>query len=601
MCGLFATTRPDLWRALVPQLETKLHHRGPDAHGVWESPGGEVLMVHTRLSIIGLDGAGDQPARSRDGHVGLVFNGEIYNYRSFAQQIGDPDPRSDTAVLAELVDRCGPQAASRLRGMFAFVAWDQRTRTLTAVRDPYGIKPLYVLEHGGGGVSLCSEIPPLLLLPEARRVDPVGLAHYLAFGHTGASVTCFEAIAKVPPGTILDWRLTDHGNVQLRTSRLGQPPTSAVDLDEAMVDSVRSHLVSDVEVGIFLSGGIDSTLLAAVARELSPGLRTFTIAFPDAPGIDESAMAAANARLLGVGHTTIPVTCAHMVAAAPRFVEIHGEPFGDAAALPLTVLSTAVSAELKVVLTGEGADEMFGGYGRYRISRRVGHRAFHVTGVASRAAASWWGTRRGDRPWARGLEALAWGGGPRSHAALLGADVTAMRAAGVPFAEDVDTMARADWEGQVAPGRPEQEVARRVDLTRWLPNTYLEKTDRATMAASLEARVPYLDTAVARAAQRSPVDSDKLELRRCLERRLPGVVLPDRKKGLSVSLGQLLAGGLGAHARHELECADSVLRTWFGDSEVRSLGRRAQQSELTTYRLAMLGQWEATLSAAGLL
>jgi asparagine synthase (glutamine-hydrolysing) len=603
MCGVFATTRPDLWRAHVPEILTRLHHRGPDANGVWEAPDGSVLMVHTRLSIIGLDASGAQPATSADGRVTLVYNGEAYNYRELAAGLARQVGRSDTAVLAELVATEGPEAASRVRGMFAFVAWDATTRTLSAVRDAYGIKPLYLLRHPEGGVTLCSEVPPLLL-GGPRRVDPFGVVHYLAFGHTGPTATMFEHITKVPPGAVMQWRALPGGAMAEQASRIGPAPAgtpgdddcSATGTAAALDDSVRSHLVSDVEVGIFLSGGIDSTLIAATAGAMAPSLRTFTISFPSTPGIDESGFAEANARLLGTRHDTIPVRAPAMVAAAARFTEVHGEPFGDAAALPLTVLAQEASQELKVVLTGEGADELVGGYARYRVSSWLGHSPF-----AAAPLATWWGRRRGDRPWERAAEAVLWGGGPRSHAALLGSDLTTLADAGAPFASDIGNGMRAEWlAGPARRGRGDREVARSLDRER-LANTYLEKTDRATMACSLEARVPYLDPALATAFVGAPVDTHKTRLRAELARRLPGAVLPNRKKGLAVNLAELLDGGLAAHLYYELGSSRSVLRSVLGPEPVRALRDRCERSDLSAYRIAMLGQWETTLASSGLL
>jgi len=579
-----------------------------DASGVWEAPDGGVLMVHTRLSIIGLDASGAQPATSVDGRVTLVYNGEVYNYRELAAGLARPPGRSDTAVLAELVATQGPRAASRLRGMFAFVAWDAASRTLSAVRDPYGIKPLYLLRHPDGGVTLCSEVPPLLLA-EPRRVDPFGVVQYLAFGHTGPTATMFEHITKVAPGTVVQWRPLPDGGMAEQASRIGIAPVGEAASDgggsaamtgtgAALEDSVRAHLVSDVEVGIFLSGGVDSTLVAAVAAHMVPSLRTFTISFPDTPGIDESGFAEANARVLGTSHHTIAVRASDMVAAAARFTEVHGEPFGDAAALPLTVLAQHASRDLKVVLTGEGADELVGGYARYRVSAWLGRTPFS----AAAPLATWWGRRRGDRPWERAAEAVAWGGGPRSHAALLSSDLTTLVDAGAPFATDVATAMRAEWlTRQVGPrSGGDREAARSFDRER-LPNTYLEKTDRATMASALEARVPYLDPALTNAFSGTPVDTHKTRLRAELARRLPSAALPNRKKGLAVNLAHLLDGGLDAHLRYELGSSGSVLRSVLGAEPVRALRGRCERSALSSYRIAMLGQWEATLASSGLL
>jgi len=603
MCGVFATTRPDLWRDRVTDVLRALDHRGPDAQGAWESPDGLALLAHTRLAIIGLDAAGAQPSFARSGEVGLCFNGEIYNYRELAAEMGLPDARSDTAVLAELLGTDGPGGVGRLRGMWAFAAWDSRNATLIAGRDPFGIKPLYVLHHAGGGVTVCSEIPPLLLLDEARAVDPIGLAQYVAFGHTGPDVTMFERIRKLPPGAVLHCRAGAQAAV-VRIERPAPTPYEPRGLRAAVEDAVRAHLIADVEVGVFLSGGIDSTLIAAIAHRALPGLRTFTLSFPDTPKLDESAMAARNAEMIGTSHRTIAVRTTDMVGAARRFVEVQGEPFGDAAALPLTLLAHAVRDDLKVVLTGEGADELFGGYGRYRVSRRVGGTALRVARPLTSRGARWWGERRGDAPRSRALEALAWGGGARTHAALLGSDLTCLLNHDVPHATEVRALADADWrtsELSLGAGSREEETARRFDQTRWRANTYLEKVDRATMAHSVEARVPYLDPVVAATAGAMPVDPFKSALRAELEQLLPGVVLPSRKKGLAVSLTHLLAGGLDDQRRRVTDSRDSVLATHLGRASARVLADRAERSPLTAFRLAMLGLWEESMRSASLL
>jgi asparagine synthase (glutamine-hydrolysing) len=290
-----------------------------------------------------------------------------------------------------------------------------------------------------------------------------------------------------------------------------------------------------------------------------------------------------------------------MVSAATRFLQVQGEPFGDAAALPLTVLAHAVRPHLKVVLTGEGGDEVIGGYARYRVSRHMGSPLLRAAQPALRPGARWWGERRSDAPRSRALEAIAWGGGVRSHAALLGSDLTSLLNHGVPRAEEVDVMARADWDACRHAGDVEPEVARRFDRTRWLANTYLEKVDRATMASGLEARVPYLDAVVAAAAAHLPVDPLKAALRDELHRQLPGVALPSRKKGLAVNLEHILAAGLGTQARRVVESNDSVVGQCLGARALEALSARSERSPLTRFRLGMLGLWEETLGIASLL
>jgi asparagine synthase (glutamine-hydrolysing) len=521
-----------------------------------------------------------------------------------AAELGIANPVSDTQVVVEALRRWGVGGLDRLRGMYAFLAWDERKGRLIAGRDPWGIKPLYVLHHASGGVTLSSEIPPLLLLPEARTIDPAGLATYLSFGHTGQTVTLFERIRKVAPGAAWEWGREGDGRWEARASRIAplpvDPPTAPLDqsLAGAIDDSVRAHMVADVEVGVFLSGGTDSTLIAAAASRLVPDLRTFTLSFPGFPEIDESEMAAANATLMGTRHRTIPVEAREMREAARFVLGVHGEPFGDAAALPLTMLARDARQDVKVALTGEGADELFGGYKRYRVSRMLDHPLLPAVRWATRPLARALAKARNDSANARAIEALLWGGGVRSHAALLLGDLNALGSTGSRHAATAEVLARTDWEA-LADGGGERRNARDFDLRRWLPNMYLEKADRATMAHSLEGRVPYLDPVMASVAEESVrrrFGKDLLAAE--LRRRLPEVRLPEQKKGLSVDLRSLLEGDFRTHSQFELRSRDSLLRRMLGPREVEVLRRRCARSATSRYRIAMLGLWEELFDGA---
>jgi asparagine synthase (glutamine-hydrolysing) len=364
-------------------------------------------------------------------------------------------------------------------------------------------------------------------------------------------------------------------------------------LGQAVADSVGAHMIADVEVGVFLSGGTDSTLLAALASEINPDLRTFTLSFPEDPAIDESDLASANATLLGTKHETIPVHAADMHEAARLVTSSQGEPFGDAGALPLAVLAREARREIKVALSGEGADELFGGYKRYRVSRWLQNPLFSATKLATRPFARMYAGRRGGTPGERATEALLWGGGVKSHAALLVGELNVLPEGG-PVSEAA-ILARSDWAA-AENGHGERVTARDFDLKRWLPNVYMEKTDRATMASGLEARVPYLDPAVAAVAERSVRRSfGKGALREELERRVPGVSLPDQKKGMAVPYQPLLAG-LREHARRELRSRDSILSRFLGPEAVRALRERCARSVTTEYRVATIGLWDEVFS-----
>jgi asparagine synthase (glutamine-hydrolysing) len=558
--------------------------RGPDAQGVWESPSSRALFVQTRLSIIGLGSEGDQPSV----HPGttLVINGELYNYRELADADQLAGPLSDTQVVHRLLERDGLVACDRFRGMYAFAYWNESTGAFTIGRDPWGIKPLYVLRHPSGGVTVSSILPSLLLCDDGRRIDPVGIAQYVAFGHTGPDVTCYANITKLAPGTTA----TYHADGRVTTTTIDQLSSyNAQSVEDALLDSVEAHFIADVEVGVFLSGGVDSTLIAALSRDKHAGLQTFTISFPDDAALDESPLAEHNAKLLGTNHHTVPVTTAQMVAAVDRFLIEHGEPFGDPAALPVTVLSAAAAEHVKVVLTGEGADEVFGGYRRYDVMNRLGFPGHALVGATLGPIANQVHHRRSDTARARAVEAALRGGGGGALAALVDSDLPTVSRS--RHGGDVARQLTADWN-RLARGATGREAARRFDLARWLPNTYLEKTDRATMAASLEARTPYLDPAVAAAAFVEGRPFGKSELRTLLEQRLPGVQLPARKKGLATPIRLMLSAGLQPSLDWALNDRQSFLNSQFTPRERAALAARADRSSAAAYRLAMMGRWQ---------
>ena len=583
MCGIFATTRPELWESQVEQLLVRMKHRGPDGHGAWTSPSGRVMLLQTRLSIVGLGHEGDQPSIRETS--GLTFNGEIYNYRELADANQPLEQLSDTQVFHRILTKEGAAGCDRLRGMFAFAFWNETTGEITYGRDRWGIKPLYVLEHQGGGVSLASELPPLLLHPDAQELDPVGLAQYVAFGHTGPKVTLYRNIRKAEPG-VIETR-SANGTVRRRIDQM--PDTPTLSMEDAMANTVAAHHVADVEVGLFLSGGIDSTLLATYQGLASSTLKTFTIAFPDTPDIDESPLAIHNARLLGTDHHTVAVTVPEMVRSLDTFLGIHGEPFGDSAALPLIVLSAEAARHVKVVLTGEGADEMFGGYRRYDVMQSLNRPVISGVGRVTRPAADLLYRYRNSDPRLRSLEAALRGGGAWGIAALVESDLAAVDRDGPGHA--VATALLDDWAG-LAGDAAGREGARRFDLSRWLPNTYLEKADRSTMAASLEARTPYLDPIIERAARTPGRAFGKADLRSLLEQRLPGVRLPAVKKGLRTPVPAMLEAGLNTSLRRALDAPDSVLNQYFGAKTVALLKARSSRSSATAYRLAVLGRWQ---------
>jgi len=417
------------------------------------------------------------------------------------------------------------------------------------------------------------------------------LTQYLATGHTGPIVTLYQNVSKLLPGRVYTWQFESESNWPLRVEDLEPPSesdlTSPID---ALQDSVLAHLVSDVEVGAFLSAGVDSTLLCAIARPFLDRLRTFTVAFPEYPRLDESELAEHNARLLGTTHETLNVTTEDLVRAVPTVIREHGEPLADGAALAICLLSHLASSRVKVVLTGEGADELFGGYARYRIVRLL-PRLRHTLRPLTMPLAPHWGIRRGTKPWARALEAALWGDGLRSYQALLSGEFSPLERL-VP-AETTEVLDRlgSHWSHDSS----DVAAARAYDLSVWLPNVYLEKIDRATMAHGLEARVPYLDPVVASLARRPDLKCNKQFLEHALIERLPSVQLPDRKRGLDVNARALVAA-MQPQVDFALQSGESFLVQWLGLSRAAGLEARVERSPDLAYRVAAFAAWQQEFS-----
>ena len=580
MSGVFATTRPDLWRERAPQVLSLLRHRGPNGSGVWQTAAGEALLCHTRLSV--------QERRSDDARPTVLPGGEAL---SLDGEVHETGRLADSALpnaraVALRIAAGGLQTLGRLRGTYALAYWDPVTRSLSAARDPWGVKPLYLLDHPSGGVTLSSEIRPLRLHPDGREADPIGIAQYVAFGHTLPQFTCHLRIRKLCPGVVYTWSLAGDDQVDLSLQKVDQPdPDRSIGTEVALEDSIDARLALGAELGAFLSAGTGSTLMTAMASKLAPRLRSFTIAFPEIPAIDESAEANANANALGIEHTVVPVRAQEMVRFLDDFLAVAGEPMGEPTALPLFCLAREAAQTVNVVVAGSGAKEVFGGYDRYRVSRLLPQRSVPVLSELSGKLAD----VVYDRIGSRNVESLLRLDGARGHAALLGSDLsTVVRTS--PIGSEVDTLLRTDWEGSAGNGRA-LKTAQTFDRTRWLPNTHLEALDRATMAASLEARTPFLDpVVVSAAAPGRPLGRDGLH--RLLEQLLPGHTLAARKIRSTGALDSLLANSLSEDLARVTCSSHSVLQQTLGTRAAEELARRARFSPSTAYRLAVLGRWE---------
>jgi asparagine synthase (glutamine-hydrolysing) len=569
ICGLVAGEReraPNL--EAVARMSGRLVHRGPDDDGLFCE--GPVALAARRLSIIDLAG-GHQPIENEDGSAVVVQNGEIYNYRELQRELEGRGHRfatdCDTEVLVHAYEEWGDAFAERLRGMFAIALWDKRRRRLLLVRDRFGIKPLFY-RHAEGGLSFASELKAMLEQPGfSREIDPQAVAAYLAFNSIPAPLTIFKEARKLLPGYLLTWergevalrRYARPGAVPADEARSGSAQELAAELREVLDDSVRAHLVADVPVGVLLSGGVDSGGLAALAsKHVEEPLRTFSIGFEE-EGFNELSRARLVAERYGTDHHEL-VLRPDAVELLPKLVEAFDEPFGDSSALPTYLVSELAVSEVKVALSGEGGDELFGGYYTYvadLLARRVGR-------LAALA-----------RPLAEALP---------SRTDRVGFDYKAKRfarAAALPplerhhgWKEIFSAQARAELAGPGASAWDPLDLYREryaetagaeplarmqdVDLGIYLVDDLLVKTDRLSMAHSLELRVPFLDPKVAEFAFSLPPQlkvrgtAKKRLLRQALAPLLPREIVHGRKQGFSIPIAAWLRGPLEPFAREVL-------------------------------------------------
>lgn len=571
MCGLVAVVRS---RGLsttdaeaLARMRDCMRHRGPD-DATMATYDGWAGLAHRRLSIVDVGGS-RQPLENETGDVACIFNGEIYNYRTLRAELVERGHAFRTAGDGEVIvhgyKEWGEGIATRLEGMFAFVLIDRRARTLLGARDRVGIKPLVWAERDGR-LIIASEIKAILSHPDiAAEASSEALALGLARMHIPWPYTAFSGVWRLPPGCLLIW---NDGGVTLRrfaqdevapTARERAPSTA--EAEAVLTGAVRRQLVADVPVGAFLSGGIDSTLIVALMRKLgvSP-LHTFSIGV-DRADDDETAVARATAKRLGTTHHEIRLDGLEFddVMSLPLIAD---EPFAEVSVLGVRRLSQAAREHVKVALSGDGGDEVFGGYDSYRM--------VWAAGVVQRMLGSDVGGRIG-RAADGALRHRTWPAGLRRglrFAVLLGLKPeAALRAlATYCWAMGGDAWSRTEALSEkisrVMGGSSGGAVERAMQADRWerLPNAMLAKVDMASMAASLEVRVPLLDDEVIRFARRLPTSAlmsprwGKVLLRHVLERNLPGGPAWHPKRGFALPIDHWL------RARRTAERLEAVLR-----------------------------------------
>jgi asparagine synthase (glutamine-hydrolysing) len=558
MCGLLglltssgdAATRADA----VGQAMRRARHRGPDESGTWHDS--DVVFGFNRLSIIDVEHS-HQPLRwgpsGADDRYAIVFNGEVYNYLELRAELAELGAtfatEGDTEAVVAAYHHWGPAAVSRLRGMFAFTIWDTHERVLFAARDPFGIKPLFVAE-GPGGIAFASEKKSLLELAPAlglghvdRDLDAAALQHYLLLQYVPEPATLHRAIRRVESGTHVTVRPAGEPEAERYFTPVlhaGGGQDAPRRIEAVLRDSVAKHMRADVTVGAFLSGGIDSTAIAALAKEHNPDLITFTTGF-DREGYSEVDVAAESAAAIGVRHVIRTVKPDEMMDALPLIVWYLDDPVADPALVPLWFIAREARRHVKVVLSGEGADELFGGYTIYREPLSLA--PFEKVPGALRGLLGRASTRLPDGM--RGKDLLRRGAIPLEQRYYGNARIFRDgELAGVLRQYDPRRSHTDVTAGHYAESAGWDPVARmqHVDLFTWLRGDILVKADKMTMANSLELRVPFLDPEVFAVASGLPraaklgENTTKLALRKALAGIVPPHVLQRRKLGFPVPI-----------------------------------------------------------------
>ena len=559
----------------VGRAALRIAHRGPDDEGFFADH--DLALAFRRLAVIDPSAAARQPVYSADGRYVMVFDGEIYNYIELAQRLAGRGiqlrTRSGAEVLVEMYAWLGKDVVRQLRGMYAFAIWDRRTRELFCARDPFGIKPFFYALTAGGHrprpgpqLRFASERKALSDAGEVSAIDPDALRRYLSFQYVPAPATLVPPARSLPPGHVLIARPGGRVDVfrywrpELRPAR---SPSSASPekILAALRDSVAVHLRSDVPVGAFLSGGVDSATLCALAAESVPGLLTFTVGF-EREGYSEIDMAAATATALGLKSVPYVISPEEFVACLPRIVWHLDDPMADAAAVPLWFAAREARKHVKVVLSGEGADELFGGYGVYYQPGVVrAGRALPDWGRAAvgRVAAELPAGRRGKGLLSRTSTPL-----PRRYignAYVFRADEARMLVRGGAGSEfDVtDPIYRQAAEA----GLDDVATMQLVDVNTWLPGDILVKADRMAMAHGLELRTPFLDREVLAVAARlarvekTAAGTTKFALREAVGDLLPQAAAERAKLGFPVPLGHWLSGGMYGFAEQVVRTAQT--------------------------------------------
>ena len=609
MCGLCGEVRFDggvVDARSVASMRDQMPHRGPDAAGLYVSPAATAGLGFRRLKIVDLSSVANQPMPNEDGSVQVVFNGEIYNFQGLRDQLLSRGhtfrSRSDTEVIAHLYEEYGPQCIDRLDGMFAIAIWDDRRQRLVLARDRAGKKPLFYLNDGRRMV-FASEIKAFFARPELGiSIDPQAIPYYFIYGYVPCPGTFYRGVLQVEPGTVMtverDGKMSSRTHWALEFPEENNIPRENYDrpavkakLRTLMTEAVERRLVADVPLGAFLSGGLDSTIVVGLMSQLlDQPVKTFSIGFKDSPGYDETSYARLVAKRFNTDHTEFIVEPGAFDL-IEKLVWHHDGPFGDSSAVPTYIVSKLTREKVTVVLTGDGGDELFAGYLRFyaaltaertpaalrgalkSVSDRlpVGGSARHLTSRIQRfaAAASLPLNERMTRWTSLFYDDIE---------ALLSPDLVRSS----PPIDRLRYMRR--FEGRLKGRSPLSRILA-INFNTYLLDDLLIKTDRCTMANSLEARCPFLDTALMEYAAALPDEMKlsrgrtKVILRESFDDLVPPEIQQRGKMGFGIPFGLWFRGSLRDVLHDHLLSPQARYRGYLSAPYVHEMVRRHDVGE----------------------
>ena len=604
MCGITGCLQPGLddsaWRSLLGQMTMQLRHRGPDGQGMWFDAQAGVGLGHRRLAIIDTSQAASQPMSSPSGRFMITYNGEVYNFQELRNVLTRKGyvfrSSSDTEVVLAAFERWGVRKAlDRFAGMFAFAAWDRQEHVLYLARDRLGIKPLYY-SWCKGALVFGSQLRAVSVHPDFQTdLSQTALQLYLRFGYVPSTHTIYRKAHRVAPGTLLKvgadsqgmkvvryWSIEKTARRSLEQPFPGGERAALIELERLLKGAVDSRRIADVPLGALLSGGVDSSTVVALMQQGSDRrVKTFSIGFLEKE-YDESHYARRVARRLGTDHTELSVSPREAMLVIPKLSEYYDEPFADSSQIPTLLVSHLASRQVKVVLSGDGGDELFAGYSRYFRIQRNWRRISRIPSPIRTAIAHLPQSHQG---WGR----LSLGVFHRYLSYLKVGSLAEMYRQGTSIWEPTRIMLpggnsvpeqgllpTVDWIPKDA-RLAEREILQMMywDTLMYLPDDILTKVDRASMAFGLEARVPLLDHRIVEFAWRLPLenkvrkDRGKVILRKLLEKYLPASLVHRPKAGFGVPIGQWLRGPLRDWAEDLLDASKIRQQGIFDERAVR--------------------------------